>query len=381
MKKSIQTLIRNEFPLKKNIIYLANAEVAPLPLSSANAIAEYAKDYSNFGHKAYYNKYEKLIDDTRVEAAKLLDCSEDEIAFGKNTTWGIILASMLLPLKKDDEIIIPHKEFPANYYPWLPLRNKGIKIKFIRSRDFGIAPEDIIDNITKKTKLITQSLVDYFTGYRQDFKKLSKVCKEKDIHLVLDAIQGIGAIPFSCKKNHISFLSADAHKWMMGPEGISLLYINKKVIPKLNQDYYGWLNLEDPFDFLKRNKELVKTASRVEEGSHNMLGIAGLNKSLKLINEVGIDEIWESIFKLTEILIIELKKLGYYVVTRKQKNSRAGIISFKPTKNATLIQKHFETKKIYINQRNGYLRISPHFYNDKDEIKNFIDELTYIEDN
>lgn len=369
-------LISSEFPVKKELIYLAHAAVSPLPESVAEKIREYASEYSRISSTRFLNYWLPMIDETRKLAAELLNCSPSEIALGRSTTWGLILASLELPFRAGDEILIHKQEFPANIYPWLPLENRGVKVKMIESSSFCFTAADFEKHLSRNTKAVSVSTVQYLSGYRADLEEISRFCHENDLFLILDAIQSLGAFHLDTSVIRADFISADAHKWLLGPEGISILYISGKTIPQLNGNYRGWLGVDDPMDFKSCPMPPCQGARRYEEGALNIAGIAALNASLKLVLSTGIKRISELIIRNSLYLIRELESAGYEIVTpHSKKNQISGIVCFRPHSCAETLVKKLEERKIIVNSRNNLVRISPHFYNDLSELEQFIIQL------
>ncbi|MDD5091694.1 MAG: aminotransferase class V-fold PLP-dependent enzyme [Candidatus Wallbacteria bacterium] len=373
-------LIAHEFPVKRNFIYLMNAAVAPLPLRSSQAVCDYAFEFTNCGNLREQDYWLPLLAKTRELAAGLLDCSPECIAFGKNTTWGLILASLLLPVESGEEVITPADEFPANYYPWLPLVDRGIRIIHVPQQNHRIPLSAISASFSDKTRLVTHSTVQYFSGFQQDLAGLAQLCLDRKTFLVLDGIQSLGAIPFSVKSARPSMLSADAHKWLLGPEGVSLLYVSPETIPLLRNDYRGWTGIADPMNFNERPQDSLPHAGRFEEGAIGRAGIAAFHESLSLLLEVGIDTVRERILGLTGYLIQELSRRSYHVLSpHSSTDERSGIVTFEPKHDAKALNFEFRKRKILISARNGCLRISPHFYNDTGEINVFLENLDALD--
>jgi cysteine desulfurase / selenocysteine lyase len=137
------------------------------------------------------------IDETKRLLGNYINCEPARIAFMDNTSNGINVIANSLEWNKGDRIILNDAEFPANVYPFLNLKKRGVEVDFVRSKDGIASAEDIIETITDATRLISISYVQFLSGYRADIKKLGEVCRKKDILLCVDAIQGLGAVRLS----------------------------------------------------------------------------------------------------------------------------------------------------------------------------------------
>src|SRR4030067_3630308 len=135
------------------------------------------------------------------------------------------------------------------------LREKGVKIKFIKSENGFFSIENFIKSITSKTKLLSLSFVQFFNGYKNDLEQIGKICRKNGIIFVVDGIQGGGSSVLDGKKNQIDFLSCGGQKWLLFGPGPGFLFCSKKFLNKLKLSFFGWLGggWEVDFTGLLRN--------------------------------------------------------------------------------------------------------------------------------
>ncbi len=367
---------KEEFIILDNYIYLNHAAISAMPKRSFDNFELYAKKNREQAALAVDFNVE-ILEQVRSKIARFINAKNLEIAFTKNTTSGLILAANSIDLKEGDNIILVQNEFPANIYPWTAKKDEGIEIRFAPEKNNRVDVNDIIALCDERTKIISISLVEFHNGFRNDIKALSKFTRDKGIYLCVDGIQGLGVINFDVKEIPVDFLSTGTQKWLLGPEGLGFLYINEKILDNLKVPNPGWLRREDFFNFQNINQKLINEAKKFEEGALNFSAIFLFNGSIDLFLEVGIDNIEKRIMELTDFLIDGLKKKNYQIVSPIENyNERSGIISFK--KDGVDIEKLYEhliDKKIICSLRNGNIRISPHFYNNFDDIKFLLNNL------
>ncbi len=360
--------IREEFPVTKNLVYFNHAAVAPLPVSSKRRVESFLNDYSSLGCVNYPSWIESQ-EKTRQLAATILGAKSVEIAFVKNTSTGISMVAQAIKWKEGDNIIIPETEFPANAYPWFNLREKGVKVKIVKEREGRFYPQDFKDQIDERTRLISVSWVEFASGFMNDIAAIGEICSDKGIFFCVDAIQGLGAFEMDVEKNKIDFLAADGHKWLLSPEGIGILYISRRVIEEVHPVIVGWNSVENPSDYLPYHfNVLKKDARKFEEGSPNLLGTFALGASLELLLEAGIKNVGERIIGLTDLLVEGLSKAGYKIHSPRDKGEKSGIVIFSGIKNNEVFFEHLKENKVFCALRGGGIRLSPHFYNNEDEI-------------
>lgn len=375
LENKIDTTI--EFPIRERYIYMNHAGVAPIPSSTQAAISEFARTAAEEG-PVNYAAWLHAMAIAREASGQLINADPNDICFIKSTNHGLLIAANSINWKSGDNIVGFAHEFPANILPWKNLSYLGVEFRAVpEQEDYSYSFDDIISRIDSRTRLLAISWVEYSTGIRNDLDKLSALCREKGILFCVDGIQGLGVLPIDVQKTPIDFLMADGHKWLLAPEGCGILYVNRDVIPQLNNSMTGWCGLKNPQDYDNTVQEYKPTAKRFEEGSHNLLAINALGTSIRLLLAEGSDSICHKISKLTQQLIDGAKTKGYNVITPDQWENRAGIVSIvKDDQDVNAVAKSLlDEHNIVIAARRGFLRISPHFYNTEDEIARLLELL------
>lgn len=360
--------VRKLFPyLKTGKIYFNHAATGPYSLRVVNAIQNFVTMRS-----------EGKIDDidlivgtalkAKNELRNILNAAEGTIAFVDNTSNGLNILAQGLNLKKGDRILLNDLEFPSNVYPFLNLRKNGVEVDFVKSKNGIVSAEDVIDKIKSETKLVSISFVQYLTGYRADLEKIGKYCRENNIIFSVDAIQGLPALRLDVEKNKIDFISCGTWKWFMGMQGFAFIYVSKKLQEILDQKFVGWTSVEGAWNLLEYDLKFKKSADRYQNGTPISIGAIILDASLSLFKEFGYDNVETSVLNNSSYLITKLQEIGIDPVLAKAgKNNLSGIVSFK-TQNAENLLKDLEKNNVQCALRGGMIRLSPHFYNTKEEI-------------
>ena len=365
---------RREFPVTEKYIYLDHSGVAPTSLRVKSAIEKFLNEAAE-GGAFHYPKWAQRVNEIRSACARLINAGPDELAFVKSTSHGLSIVAEGLDWKPGDNVLIYEKEFPSNLYPWLNLKRKGVEVRIIPSRDGRILIDDIERLIDSKTRLLAVSSVQFSNGFRIDLKKVGALCRKNNVLFCVDAIQSLGVLPMDVKEYNIDFLSADAHKWLLGPEGIGIFYCRRELAERLAPPLIGWKCVRNEFDFDNPDFCLKTDALRFEEGSMNLLGIFGLGAAVDLLLEVGIENIETRVLGLGEIIIREAEQRGYRVLTPKARSERGGNVTFSGDFDPAAARDRLREKRILVNTRGGGLRVSPHFYNTKEELLAFFRAL------
>ena len=367
--------IEEEFPILENRIFFNHAAVAPLPLRTVRALRIWTEQ-AQVSVAEDWPRWAASLRRARSNAAALLHCSTDEIAFIHNTTHGLLCVANSLPWRPGDNILTAAHEFPANVYPWRSLAARGVTTRFVPESNGKFAVDDFAKQVDGRTRLISISLVQYSTGFRMPVEAISELCKQHGILLCIDAIQGLGAMPVDVSALGCDFLAADGHKWLLSAEGFGIFYVKKSILGELNQSMTGWLGRPEPGDFDDLDQPIVPSAKRFEEGSHCLSMAIALEQSTGLLLEMGEAEIWTRIQDLTGRLAEGLLSAGFELVSSRRSGETSGIVAVRrEAMDPKAWVKALEERKIFVAARRGYLRFSPHFYNTADQVDALLDAL------
>jgi len=358
------------FPVTEKKVYLNHASTGPLPNPAAEAILHLIRmrqDCSPMGSQWQDRRAEEV----RGLVARLLHASADEIAFVSSTSHGLNIVAAGLPWQAGDSIVCAETEFPANVYPWLNLRRRGVDVRFASACYGRITLDAIREQIDDSTRLVAISFVEFCTGYRNDLRAIADLCHDHGVLLSVDAIQGLGALDLDVRKQGIDFLSAQAAKWLLGPIGIGFLYCREEHQKKLDLAMAGWKGALHQNDYFCYDYPWAENACRFETGSLNHMGLAGMGASLELLLDVGIRDIELRIMQLTDHLLGLLEGEGYEILTPHVcPEERSGIVSFVPgDMNPAKLAEWLAKQQIVISARGDHVRVSPHFYNTVHEIE------------
>jgi selenocysteine lyase/cysteine desulfurase len=359
---------RHEFPATQHGVYFNHAATSPLPLRTAQA-AQAVLDLQLQHGGAKYDVWTRGVHQARQALAQLLRAETSEIAFVKNTSQGLIIAAESIPWNEGDNVVTCAIEFPANVYPWLALERRGVETRFVGARQGRVLLDDIVAAMDRRTRAVALSWVQFSSGFRVDLGKLSALCRGRGAYLVLDAIQGLGALELDLSRYAIDFIAADGHKWLLSVEGCGVLYVRKQILEELVPTNVGWLSVEDPLNFLDYHLRLAPKARRFEEGTPNMVGIHALGASAGLLLEAGPKRVEAAVLALTDALDEGLRRLDCEVTSPREPGERSGIITFRhPRRNAEEVAERLMDAGVQCVARAGAVRFSPHFYNDEDEV-------------
>jgi len=362
---------RDEFPVTQNLIYLNHAAVAPLTRRSALAMQALAQDALDFG-SLHYDRWLDAYEGVQVAADRLIGASRNEIALVKNTSEGISTVARGLDWHPGDRIVAFREEFPSNYYPWLRLESHRCYVEWLSVHD----PLEKIEIACTGAKLLAISFVQYLSGFRANLNAIGEICKRHHCFFFVDAIQGLGAFPLDVEAAQIDALAADGHKWLLGTEGCGILYVRKSRQDSIFPQEFGWTTVAAYNDYGSRDMALRQDAGRYECGTLSTIGCFGLRASMELLLEIGIDRISAAVQGLADQLMIGALNKGYQLLGDRTPENGAGIIAIQnPAIDSRKVVHDLKQRGILAAARQGWVRLSPHFYISPEEIDRVIEAL------
>ncbi|ARM32133.1 aminotransferase class V-fold PLP-dependent enzyme [Legionella longbeachae] len=363
----------DNFPHTKSQIYLNHAAVSPFSLSVKEEIIRYVEERHIKNIENYFS-FQPIIENVYKKIAALLHTDPLRICLTPNTSTGLNILANGYPWKKGDRILLNKQEFPANIYPFLNCQRQGVEIDYIDNKEPIIESSDIENAIKPNTRLLSISMVQFLNGHAIDLAKIGKICKQNDTLFCVDAIQGLGATDLEVEQIGIDFLSCGSHKWLMAPEGLGFIYVTNELQEKLTPSYVGWLGVENPWELLNYDLRFQESAKRYQTGTMNHIAIAGLNASLEHLTSIGYTRIKEKITANTQFFLDNFPQLQW-ITPQKM---RLGIVTFKHPE-AERIHQELNALNITVSVREGqYLRISPHYYHQKEELEKAAIYLEHI---
>ena len=219
-------LRRTEFPWTEETTYLNHASVGPLPERTRLTLDEF-----NRKRAAPFQLPDRdlmaTMGSSRRLAAELIGATPQEIALSINTGFGLSLAARALPLRDGDIVLASDKEFPANVYPWMLLKDQGVTLELVPTTPQGWPDEEhLLERLRDpRVRVLAVSLVQFSNGYVVDLARLSDATRAAGTYLVVDGIQGVGQIPINVRDTPVDLLACGAQKWLLSPWGSGFVYV------------------------------------------------------------------------------------------------------------------------------------------------------------
>ena len=365
------TEIRKQFPVSSRLAYLNSAAAGPVSIAAHAAATDYYQKMMSDGD-LYWNRWLAQREATREGLARFINAEPDEIGFSTNTSSGMSL--IVDALEERGEVISSELEFPVTTLPWM---HRRIPVHLLPAVEGEVQIQSIRDAMTHNTAVIALSHVQFSNGFRLDLDELGR--NKGDHALVVNASQSAGAFQIDVKRMQIDALCATGHKWMLAGYGSGFVYLSRNLLQQTRARALSWLSVEDPFEM--RNDELRPrhdTAARIELGCPHFAGIFALGASVKLIAEIGIENIEGRILELNRKLTARLTENNWQVLSPLNSDaSRSGETLIQVDHPAEVVRALFR-RGVVVTEKPQGIRAATHFFNDESDVERLVCGLNEI---
>jgi len=373
-----EALRNRTFPTTEECIFLGHAGVGPLTRVAADAMREFIDHAERREQENAWTNGKMAA--ARETAGKLIGATEEEISLLGPTSVGLSLVANGLAWEPGDEVVYYADDYPANVYPWTCLAGRGVKAVRVETEYPGVITwEHVEAALTERTRLVALASCNFLSGFRIDVDLIGRNLQERDILFSLDAIQTLGAFPTTVE--HVDFLSADSHKWMLGPATAGIFYVDKNRRELLTPTLVGSWNVHSPDYVAQESIRYHADGRRYEPGMLNIPGIIGMLASMELLVGFGIETIGERLLELRRALLDAVRPLGYQLYIEEYDldsattdSNRSAIVTVThPARDMEALFGQLCLENVIASLRKNragqsFIRFSPHCYNTLAEI-------------
>jgi len=366
-----------EFPWTAETTYLNHASIGPLPERTRVAL-----DVFNRRRTMPFNLTDRDLFATMTTSRRLisdlLSVTPEEIALAVNTGYGLSVIARALSLEAGDRVLVSDKEFPANVYPWMRLRELGVEMELVPTTSDGWPDEPrLLERLSDpRVRVVAISLVQFSNGYLADLATLSAATRQAGVFLVVDGIQGVGQVPLDLGRIEVDVLACGGQKWLLSPWGSGFIYVRRALIPRLSPPVTGWMAFEGTDDFTRLTSyhdTLRGDARRFELITLPYQDFAGMNASLGLVHELGVERIAAHLRLLHAPVLEWADRTGVRVVSPRGPRG-SGIICIAPDR-VDQAYRALKAARVICTVREGAIRLSPHAYNTVAEMERVVEVL------
>jgi len=276
------------------------------------------------------------------------------------------LASALDFSSKRNRIVTTDNEFPAIGQIWHAQERRGARVTHVPSRsDNTVDVEKLIKEIDEETLLVSITLVCFRNGALTDIAPIIEAAKKAGALVLLDSYQGAGAMNLDLAKIGADFVVGGVLKYMLGAPGVGYMYTKAETTKNLIPSSTGWFAARDIFKMGIHEYDPATDARRFESGTPPIPSLYPAVAGLEYLLQVGMEEIVDYVSHLHEALRDGIEEIGGSIATPA--HAHAAMLAVRSTDENALVAA-LESEKIITSCRDGNLRISPHFYNNMEDI-------------
>jgi kynureninase len=366
---------RDEFPITRDLVYLNNCSLTPLPRSGRERIDRFAHEWTVLAGRAWYDHWIGEYEALRSDIAGVLGAAVDEIAIEPNVSAGLVGIASTLDYAKRPKVVVSDLDFPTDGHAFLAVADRGARVEFVRSPDRVRMPLELFERaVDERTAAVCTGHVYYTSGWIQDLRALAEICHRSGALLVVDAYQSIGAFPFDVHAAGVDYLVGGTLKWLMGGPGIAFLYAKGDVARRARPSAVGWWGVQDPFAFDVEHLAYGAGARRFEYGTPAVAAIYAARAGIALLESVGVATVRERHMALSQRLVDGALAQGWSLRCPRDAAQRTTIVTLEHPEPQRVVDR-LRADGVICDSRPGLVRLSPHYFNTDDEIDRSLELL------
>ncbi len=370
--------VRDMFPTLGDPLWLNHGGGAPVPRAVSDAVCRVAQLSCEASPLVWVQAYVQDRDELRAALGRMIGSPPEQIALTRSTAHGLSLVARGLDWRAGDNVVSARWEFPSNLYPWMALERQGVALRLVEPVEGRVRPVDVLARIDDRTRVVAVSFVQFWNGFRVDLAAIGAACRERGVLLVVDGIQGIGAVRLDVEAAHIDVLAAGAVKWLLGPVGIGFCYVRPEIVDRLQPATVGLGSMSRPELIFDPELDFSPTARRFEESASSWYAIAGFLASVNLLESVGHDVVEQRVLANVRELAAGLEDLGYELVEPwpRQAAESSGLVAARHRHRSVEADLALlEAAGVFARVYQDFLRFSPHFYNTDEDLDRALSAL------
>jgi len=353
------------------------AAQGPMPKASLQAV-QAALEWKKFPHTTPDFAYFGVPRQVRTAVAALIGGRAEEVALTTGASAGLAAVAYGLPWKEGDEIVTARGEFPLQFASWKPLEARdGIRLRVVSPEGAFVTADDLIAEMTPRTKLVSVSLVRFDDGSLLDAARLGEACRERDVRLLLDVSQCCGAMPIDARALGADFAVCAGYKWLLSPYGTGFFWVRAELVDSMRPGPFYWMALPGAEQFHELTIDDVRPVPGAQRWdapeTSSYFNLAGMHSSVDFVNRVGPGAILDHNRALIDYLFDRLPD-RFVPTSPRDRFQRGpfGCFAGRTAAETRALYDRLVEERVIVSLRQGSLRISPHLYNTEDDIARLV---------
>jgi selenocysteine lyase/cysteine desulfurase len=364
------TNLRSHFPILGDKTYLYNCSQGALSDVAEQGIRAYMESWRT--SSAPWNDWVEVHEAMRADFARFINADPNEVAIVTSASAGINAIASALKFKHRTKVVMGEYEFPTMGQIWLAQQPRGAEIHFVPGTNNSLTLEAYEQSIDEKTAIVPLTQVSFINGFRSDVAGVTRLAHEHGAPVFLDGYQDCGTRPIDIKALDIDFYVTGTLKYLLGPPGLAFLYVKRSLIESLTPTVTSWMAQRDVFAFDTKKLDPASEARRFEGGSPPIPNIFAARSTLKLLQEIGMQNVADQIAQLTRNFLQGIRALG--IVSKTPDLSVGPLVVLRSTDPAALVGKLAE-RGVLVSARQDGVRFSFHVYNNLADVNTALSVL------
>lgn len=366
--------IRAEFPSLSHCTWLNSATFGQVPLRAQAAISRHLERRNRLAARDFLYWFE-AVDGIRREVALLFEAQADDVAYVPNTAYSLSLLVNAIDWRHGDEVVTFEEEFPNQIYAASLLEDRGVRLVQGRLRDWA-------NTLSDRTRLVAVSQTNYATGEEAPVTEMAAALRARGIRFYVDGTQTAGVRRVDFPAMGPDIYAVNGYKWMNSPPGSAFMLVPASTRAWLQPNIVGWRSHHDwrNVNNLHHGKpSFADAAERYEGGMLPFMNLFAMQESIRLLFDVGLGEVEARVLRLAGLVRDALRDAGASVLGDENPRANGHIVAATlPGHDPGAVARQLETKDILVSARHGFLRVSPHFYNNEADIERFAAVLRQV---
>ena len=365
--------IRSHFPIFEKKVYLNSCSYGALSIEVRDAYTRYLDDWNEYG--SAWDRWVELYESARTSFANLINATPQEIAMTFCASDGVnAIASALDYSGARNKIVVSDFEFPTVAQIWHAQESRGARVRHVPERDGRILLDAYEREIDDQTLIVSVASVCYRNGSKQDIRRIVDLAHRHGALVLVDAYQGLGSFPIDVRALDADFLVGGTLKYLLSSAGTAMLFVRSDHVEALTPTDSGWFAQRDINAMDIYSNDPAPSARRFESGTPPVANIYAALAGVALIESWGTDTIERKIGALTHLIKEGIRAEGWELATPEEAAHHGAMIAVR-TKDEVAIVDALARDHIVTSSRDGNLRISPHIYNNDEDIARLLESL------
>jgi kynureninase len=371
---------RDEFPILARSVYMISNSLGAMPRGVEAALADYARTWATRGVRAWAERWWTMAQEVGDAIGAIAGAPPGSVSMHENvSTAHAVALSALEPPGRRNRIVCTAGDFPSMVYQFRAQEALGFRVAIVPQRDdFTVDVARVVEAIDDRTALVAISHVLFRSSFILDPAPIVERARAVGAPVMLDLYQSAGIIPVDLTALGVDFAAGGCLKWLCGGPGNAFLYARPDRLRSLRPRLTGWFSHPEPFAFSVDDFEPLPDARRLANGTPSIPAYYAALPGLGIIRDVGVERIRQTSRELTATLLNAIDHHGFRSIAPRDPDRLAGTVAV-DVPDALAVARTLNARDFVVDYRPGVgIRLSPHFYNTRDEVEAVIGEIARI---